>query len=130
MSENPTLSPRRLVFMKFVDICMYCENPKGESYIRYVYLEDKFGYISCENCKHRLADSVKIWENDLAYDKANHLKNKKIKIQRSSGIIENGWELSCPITRTDEDNFSLIQCFNEEHKIYKWCKLDDILKLN
>jgi len=122
--------PRRLVFMHFTDVCMYCDNPKGEAYVSYVYLEDKIGYIACILCKEKLAESVKIWKEELAYDKANYLKNSNIKIRRSDNSIESGWRLCNPVLSIDDNKCGLLQCINEERKIYKWCKLDDILELN
>lgn len=127
--------PRRLVMIQLANNCMFCDNPEGISYTYYVCLPDKLGYISCEKCKEegRGAKAVLNWNNTIAYSRANHLKDKNIKVKRSEKNgkreIEDGWILDYPVTRIEEGN-EMIHCYNAEQNISKWCYLDEILELN
>jgi hypothetical protein len=125
--------PRRLVMIQLGDNCMFCKNPKGDSYTYYVCLPDKLGYISCENCKDAGKKAVFDWNASIAYGRANHLKDKKIKVKRSEKngerAIEDGWILDYPITRIEEGN-EMIHCYNANQNISKWCYIDEILELN
>ena len=114
---------------------MFCKNPKGASYTYYVCLQDKLGYISCEKCKDEGcgAKAVLNWNNTIAYSRANHLKDKNIKVKRSEKngerAIEDGWILDYPLTRSEEGN-EMIHCYNADQNISKWCYLDEIIELN
>jgi len=109
---------------------MFCPEPQGESYITYVDLTTKMGYISCNNCKDKMNEAVKFWHTQRAYGEANYLKERDIKIKRSNGDIESGWRLSNPFVEIDEEGRTTIHCYNESKNIGKWVFLDSILELN
>ena len=124
------ICPRRLVMIKIQNNCMFCENPQGPSYIIYVYLEELVGYIYCANCKDSAVECSKYWNNNVAFGKANYLKEKDIQIKRTSGIIESGWKLSNPFIRTNPKGMETIHCYNKTQDLGRWCNLVDILDLN
>lgn len=123
--------PRRLTFIEMGDSCMFCDNPKGESHCCYVDLLTKMGYISCKNCHFKMEEAVKEWNEKLAYGRANYLKNKEIKIKRSSGEIENDWIINNPFSNIcDTSGLEMLHCHNVKKDISKWCYVDDIIELN
>jgi hypothetical protein len=127
--------PRRLVMIQLDNNCMFCNTPKGGSYTYYVCIPDKLGYISCQKCRDAGVGEKAVldWNNAIAFGRAKHLKDKKIKVKRSEKngkrVIEDGWILDYPITRIEEGN-EMIHCYNVEQNISKWCYLDEILELN
>jgi hypothetical protein len=124
-----TVSPQRLVFMQFENNCMFCENPKGPSYSYYVSLMDKMGFLSCGKCKEKANETLDQWHLNIAYGRARYLKDKIIKIKRSSGEIEDGWTLDNPLTGVDNRGIEVIHCYNQKEDIGRWCKLKEILDL-
>jgi len=132
-SANETDSiiyPHRLVMIQLGDNCMFCINQKGETFTRYVDFHNKLGYIYCNKCEERTIDAIKVWKERIAYGPANYLKNKDIKIKRSSGEIESGWILDNPVISNDIDGNDTIHCYNQTHVLGRWCLLKDILELN
>jgi len=109
---------------------MFCEDPKGPSYMNYVHLEEKIGYIYCKNCQASADEAREYWMNNVAYGKANYLKNRNIQIRRTSGDIESGWEVYNPFIYTDNEGIDKIHCYNKTQGVVRWCKLEDILELN
>ena len=121
--------PRRLVFLQLG--CMFCKEPQGESYITYVALEDKFGYISCADCRKKMQAAVEFWRTHRAYGQANHLKERTdLKVRRSNGDIEAGWRLNNPLVRFEDNGIVTIRCYNAEKNIGRWCPMETILELN
>ena len=130
-SLNETfISPRRLVFMQFEKNCMFCTNPQGSSYTQYVNLENRMGYVYCNECRTNADETVQKWRETMAYGRANYLKGKEILIKRSSGVVEYGWELHNPFTSTNSDGIEIIQCYHKTQDLARWCRLEEILELN
>ena len=127
---NTHVYPCRLVMIQIQNNCMFCEKPQGQSFTKYVHLEEKVGYIYCENCKAAADEASKYWRECVAYGKANYLKDRDIQIKRSSGIIECGWELYNPFIHTNDEGIDKIHCYNKAQDLGRWCKLEDILELN
>ena len=122
--------PRRLVMIQLGDDCMFCKDPHGVTLTRYVDLHTKLGYIYCSNCSATAAEAEKVWQEKIAFGKANYLKDKVIKVKRTSGEIESGWIIDNPIISWDGENKDTIHCYNATLNIGKWCVLEDILQLN
>ena len=110
---------------------MFCETPQGPTYITHVALEDKFGYMSCGECREKMQFAVNFWRTHRAYGPANHLKDRKnLKIRRSNGDIEEGWCLNNPLIRYEDDGKVTIRCYNVDKKLERWCQVETILELN
>jgi hypothetical protein len=126
--------PRRLVWIKMSENCMFCKYPKGNSYIRHVYSVDRIGYIHCSDCKSNAINMVKIWKETFSFGRVNYLQGQDIKIKRSSGEIESGWILYNPIIRYDDDGIKeeneRVHCYNEHQKIGRWCSVNEVIILN
>ena len=122
--------PRRLVMIQIKNNCMFCEDPQGPSFITYVHFEELVGYIYCANCEDTAVECSKYWSNNVAFGKAKYLQGRDIKIKRTSGIIESGWELSNPFIRTNHKGIDTIHCYNKAQDLGRWCELDNILGLN
>ncbi len=124
--------PRRLTFIQVADMCMFCDDPKGETHTYTVYDELKMGYISCPSCQTQAEAAVKEWHETMAYGRAKYLQNAdNIKIKRSSGEIEDGWKIDNPfigVSRTD--GRETLHCCNKENSINKWCYVDDLIEMN
>lgn len=122
------ISPKRLAWIQDIDICMFCKDTKRTSTSMYVCGDNTIGYVCCVNCESKMEEALKQW-NKL-YD-ISYLINTDINIMRSSGEIESGWRLFNPININCDDPLQKrIFCVNENQEITKWCKLDDIMKLN
>ena len=67
-----------------------------------------------------------------AYGKANALKGKCIKIQRSSGIIEDNWKLSQHFIEplVDEHGVERVCVVNANDEIEKWVNTHKLIELN
>jgi len=124
------INPQRLVFIQTENNCMFCDKPKGPSYSYYVSLTDKMGFLACGKCKEKADETLENWHANLAYGKARYLKDKIIKIKRSSGEIEDGWSLDNPLTGVDNRGIEVIHCYHEKTDLGRWCKLKEILELN
>jgi hypothetical protein len=129
MANEHDIYPRRLVFMQLG--CMFCKEPKGETYVTHVALEAKMGYMSCRDCKEKMKAAVEFWRTHHAYGKAKHLKDcTDLKIKRSNGDMEAGWRLNNPMVHVEEDGTETIHCYNAEKDIGKWCYMNDVLEWN
>ena len=123
--------PQRLVWLRLGDNCMFCTDPKGQSYTTYVALEAKFGYISCADCIEKMRAAAEFWRTHRAYGQANHLKDRQdLKIKRSNGDIEAGWQLNNPLVNIEHDGQVTIHCYNESKDIGKWVFMESLLELN
>jgi hypothetical protein len=81
-----------MIMKKGVDYCEICNNGTGRSVDIYISVEDKFGFISCLDCKDIAIQEANNWKNNK-YGDANILQGKQLKVKRSSGIIETNWML-------------------------------------
>jgi len=123
--------PRRLTFIQVEDMCMFCDYPKGKTLTYMIYPEMLMGYISCPNCESKAEEAIKIWNEQLSYGRLHYLKDKDIRIKRSSGDIEYGWKMDNPMVCFSRDNGrETIHCYNKEKDIGKNCYVDDLLILN
>jgi hypothetical protein len=130
MEMDNLIYPHRLVMVQLGDNCMFCINQKGQTFSRYVDVYSKMGYIYCDKCEEHAINAIKIWHEKVAYGPANYLKNKNIKIKRSSGEIESGWSLDNPVISQDSHENEIIHCYNETFDLGRWCLLKDVLELN
>lgn len=138
MNDSITISdaihdihPRRLVMLSLGNNCMFCKDPKGESYTTYVALVEKLGYISCSDCRDKMRTVADFWRTHRAYGQANHLKDRTdLKIKRSNGDIDSGWRLNNPFVHKEYDGTITIHCYNATQNISKWCPMESILELN
>ena len=125
--------PTKLVMIYSCNNCQFCTEPIGPSYCHSII--HQYGFISCENCKHKGVNALADWFNTVAYGRVKHLKNTIIKIKRSSinsvtnSYIEDGWSICCPIVYI-EDDIEYIECCNKNTGLYKNCMIDIILELN
>ena len=130
MTETEQILPRRLVMIKYVDNCMFCKDPRGEVYAFTACYSENLGFITCITCKDKGEKAVNDWSDIITNGKVGYLKDKKIKITRSGGHIEAGWEIDSPVTSNDGYGGILIHCYNNEQQLGRWCNIDDIIKLN
>lgn len=121
--ETPIGEPITLVCVKLVDNCLFCQNPKGNVYLKYVCIELKKGYYSCDNCKDIMHAQIINWHNNHAYGDAKHLKDLVIKIKRSNGDIQDNYKIISPVVLSNK-----IFCSNTF--ISRWCDIDEIIFLN
>ena len=133
MHNQPNkMHPTRLTFIQVEDMCMFCDDPKGETHTYTVYDELKMGYISCPNCINLAEEAVKRWHETMAYGRAIYLKDSdNIKIKRSSGEIESGWKIDNPFIGISRiDGRETLHCCNEKNNMNKWCYVDDLIEMN
>jgi hypothetical protein len=89
-----TQGPTSLTCIAYKDYCQFCPNPLGDVYERVICISPLIGFITCENCIP-IADRAKSdWYKSKSFGRANHLKDRKIKVRRSFGSIEDGWILN------------------------------------
>ncbi len=127
----PKPEPFRLVMIKCQDFCQFCENPKGGVYNHYINFDYKIGFLSCEKCNNKANDAVEEWFATEAWGDANFLRNKNIKIKRSSGDIESNWKLDKekPFVEMIKGS-KAVHCIKDDGLISKYCLISDLLELN
>lgn len=128
---NNIIPPRYLVFIKCANDCSFCENPIGSTYLHYISVFEKFGYLSCKSCIETGQSHVKAWKETKAHGDANKLRGHQLNIRRSSGQIESGWKLNdeSPVP-VENDGKSHVCCINESLDLVKMCPIEDLLELN
>jgi hypothetical protein len=129
-TPDKNVQPRRLVMLSMENNCMFCEDPRGGAYIYTVYKDGHVGFITCDNCREKCKATFDYWNAHIAYGKARYLKDRVIKIKRSSGEIEDGWALDNPLVDYASDGKKIIHCFHNDKDIARWCHMDEILELN
>lgn len=125
---------RRLTFIS-VDSCDFCSNvEKPGPYMYYMSFETKHGWVSCSNeaCKQKGEAAVDHFMRTQAYGKANRLRGKSIRVQRTSGQFESTWKLStlCTETNTDKNGVERVCVVNEAGEIEKWVSVSNLLEWN
>jgi len=124
------IHPQRLVFVKIERNCMFCQYPTGPSYGRFVDVESMYGYTYCGKCISSVDRTMELWNTYFAYGRVKYLKDKEIKIKRSSGEIENGWKIDSPLIGYGPCGNEIIYCSNYKLNLTRWCSVDDIIELN
>ena len=127
-------SYRRLTFLS-IDACDFCEQVEEPGpYLFYISIETKNGWVTCANetCKKKGQAALDHYMKTKAYGKANALKGKCIKIQRSSGIIEDNWKLSQHFIEplVDEHGVERVCVVNANDEIEKWVNTHKLIELN
>jgi hypothetical protein len=127
--EKP--EPFRLVMVKCKDFCQFCVHPKGDVYHHEISDEHKFGFLSCNLCLSKGKSAVVDWFETKAYGNANCLRNKEIKVQRSSGTVESDWELNKSNPFVENINgFNCVNVIKTDKTIKKWATIDELIELN
>jgi hypothetical protein len=130
----PTPHYRRLTFisMNACDFCNNVENPGP--YLHYLSFETKNGWASCanESCKQMGRDAVEDFIATKAYGRANHLKNRPIKIKRTSGQMDDDWvlERSFPEVQTSSSGEEKVCVTKPSEHIEKWVSVNNLLSWN
>jgi hypothetical protein len=127
-------SYRRLTFIS-VDACDFCDKVEEPGpYLYYISIETKNGWVTCANegCKQKGQAALDYYMQTKAYGKANGLKGKCIKIQRSSGKVEENWKLSQHFIEplVDENGVERVCVVNASEEIEKWVNIDKLIELN
>lgn len=120
--------PQRLVMFACENNCMFCTKPKGPSIVAYVDVRENMGFITCDLCKEKMEDAIKLWDEKEAYGKVRYLKDSIIKIKRTSGEIDDGWKLGSPFIKFDQIDW--VYCVDYTRDLQKWCQVEDIIRLN
>ena len=124
------IPPQRLVFVRVENNCMFCVDPSGPSYGRFIDDEAKYGYTFCGKCNSSVNRTMELWETYFAYGRTKYLQDKDIKIKRSSGIVEPGWKIDSPFVGYAPCGNEIIHCYNHSQNLVRWCKINDIIELN
>ena len=124
--------PIRLVMISCVDNCQFCDNPKGEVFVKYLDLDNRYGFLNCKNCNDIADDIVEEWYSTKAWGTANCFRNKNIKIKRSSGDFESDWKLNKqkPFVETIQENDEVVNCIKDDGSIMKYCSISDLFEWN
>lgn len=129
--DNPKPKPFRLTMIRIIDNCQFCKDPKGDVYCHYVCTENKYGFLSCPNCRTVAAEAVKDWHENDSYGGANFLRNKTFKVKRSNGTIDNDWILNKDNTLTYYIGFDeCVSCIKSDKTIVKSVRINDLIELN
>jgi hypothetical protein len=127
-------SYRRLTFLS-IDACDFCDKVENPGpYLYYISFETKNGWVTCANeaCKKKGQSAVDHYMRTKAYGKANCLKGKCIRIQRSSGIVEDNWKLSQHFIEplVDESGIERVCVVNATNEIEKWVSVHKLIEFN
>jgi hypothetical protein len=133
LNEDNSINPQMLTFLKALDNCQFCTNPKGPIYCYYTSIGPKMGYVTCEKCCEAGMNAVNLYMKTKAYGEANYLMNKTFNVKSSSGEIESGWKLDPEYTFVDKKwntNEYGVYCLNSDGKVSKCVLISDLLELN
>ncbi len=124
--------PIRLVMIRWLDNCQFCSDPTGESAASYVSYDSHMGFISCSKCESKRIDCCHEWIKNFGHGGAKSLTGKNINVKRSSGEIENDWELSTDnyYTFTNETGLETVCCKKIGQDVSKYCLVSELLELN
>ena len=132
--EIPTLHYRRLTFIRMNE-CDFCTNVQTPGpYMHYLSFVTKNGWVSCANeiCKQRGKDEVENFMATKAFGRANHLKDRPIKIKRTSGQMDDDWVLEkafpeVQLSSTGEEKVCVTKLGAD---IEKWVSINNVLNWN
>jgi hypothetical protein len=126
-----SIVPRRLVFIPEQNYCQFCDTGKGYVICHFVSLHDNYGFMSCDNCSSIAEKHTDNWIATHCYGSAKHLRNRSLKIRRSSGSIDDGWFLDDQRTMVykagDDD---CVSCVKREEDLQKLVRISALLELN
>lgn len=125
---------RRLTFIS-IDACDFCDKVEQPGpFMYYISIETKNGWVTCANeaCKKKGEEALDYYMKTKAYGEANMLKGKCIKIQRSSGVVEDDWKLSRQFVEpfVDEHGVKRVCVVNATNEIEKWVCIHKLIELN
>ena len=133
--EKPTQSYRRLTFipMNECDFCTNVQTP-GHSYMHYLSIVTKNGWVSCANerCRQRGRDAITNFMATKAFGRANHLKDRPIKIKRTSGQMDDDWvlEKTFPEVQRSSTGEEKVCVTKLGADLEKWVPVNNILSWN
>ena len=133
-NEIPTPFYRRLTFIRMNE-CDFCTNVQTPGpYMHYLSFVTKNGWASCANerCKQRGKESVENFMATKAFGRANHLKDRPIKIKRTSGQMDDDWVLEktfpeVQLSSTGEDKVCVTKLGAD---LEKWVSVNNLLSWN
>ena len=133
-NEIPTPHYRRLTFIR-TNECDFCTNVQTPGpYMQYISIVTKNGWVSCgnESCKQRGKDAITEFMATKAYGRANHLKDRPIKIKRTSGQMDDDWVLEkmfpeVQISSTGDEKVCVTKLFAD---LEKWVSVNNLLSWN
>jgi hypothetical protein len=134
-ASKPTpLHYRRLTFIRMNE-CDFCTNVQTPGpYMHYLSFVTKNGWVSCanESCKQRGKESVENFMATKAFGRANHLKDRPIKIKRTSGQMDDDWVLEkafpeVQMSSTGEEKVCVTKLGMD---IEKWVSINNVLNWN
>jgi len=134
LNEIPTPSYRRLTFIRMNE-CDFCTNVQTPGpYMHYLSFVTKNGWASCANerCKQRGEDAITDFMDTKAFGRANHLKDRPIKIKRTSGQMDDDWVLEktfpeVQLSSTGEDKVCVTKLGAD---LEKWVSVNNLLSWN
>lgn len=132
--EKPTPPYRRLTFIRMNE-CDFCTNVQTPGpYMHYLSFVTKNGWASCanESCKQMGKESVENFMATEAFGRANHLKDRPIKIKRTSGQMDDDWVLEktfpeVQLSSTGEEKVCVTKLGAD---LEKWVSVNNVLNWN
>ncbi len=124
--------PIRLVMIRWKDNCQFCDEPEGESEALYVGMEYHMGFIFCSKCVDIAKETCENWISEFGYGDAKVFTGKRIKVLRSSGELEDNWELDPTnyYILYDDNGEQCVSCKKIGEDITKCCNVKQIIKWN
>jgi hypothetical protein len=115
-------------------ICTFCKI-NSSNRVWNITHDESYYYESCNSteclnkCKNAVLEEEK---KDYVYGFLYYLKNKQIKVKRTSGIIENDWVLRPGIIDSDTLGKAIL-CVKIDHdgkELEKYIPLNEVLEMN
>lgn len=115
-------------------ICTFC-NINCSDRVWNITHDESYYYESCnsaecfDKCKKAVLEEE---QKDYVYGFLYYLKNKEIKVKRTSGIIENDWMLRPGIIESDTLGKAIL-CVKIDHtgkELEKYISLNEVLEMN
>lgn len=125
---------RRLTFISN-NSCDFCKNvTKPGPYMHYLSIETKNGWVSCgdDACREKGKQAIEDFMKYKAYGRANHLKDRPIKVKRTSGQMDSDWFLErlYPEMEIDQNGVEKVCVTKPNACIEKWVSIDNLLSWN
>ena len=130
---TPRIDLKLCTFFRY-STCVFCN--KNDSDRVWNITHDGTYYYECcnmaeclEKCKNAVLEEE---QKDYVYGLLYHLKDKEIRVKRSSGIIENDWILRPGIINSDTLG-KIILCVKTEsngNEIEKYIPVDEVFVFN
>ena len=112
---------RRLVWIRCVDNCNFCEDPKGDVYFYYTDIYTKEGFVSCGKCRPVATETLDKYHAETGWDKLVPFLGKTITAREvhaeTNTLVSDLYILRTGTLYTTSAGVKAVVCENREGQI-------------